>query len=240
MGYGYPPIGLDNYGLKCNNKYVEYDCTTDYRLKKFTQVSCGDVLPKDKTTKTLDNSSLTPTPTKDTNVSSLSPSNSTVSVTDKLAKQIEQQKTLIAKVSTSDNQNKILDSLNKLGDKLNQINNGKLSQDGVNKALKNALDSRDNNLSVPSDINGTGTPGGDGISGVKNSILTQYSKRYDLFGVTTCGALSVTNNTITFMQTTIENPLVVMDNSLKPYYDLFKSLFLIVATFLGLVSVFRR
>ena len=240
VGVWLPPVGLENYGLECNKKYIEYDCVSDYRLKKFTQVSCGNVLPTDKTTNTLDNSSLNTTPTIDTNISSLPSPNNTTAITNKIAKQIELQKDLNNKVSTADNQNKILDSLDKLNGKLDGINTSKLTQDGVKKGVKDALDDRDNNLSVPSDINDSGTPGGNDISAVKNTILTQYSKRYDLFGITSCGSLSVTDNTITFMQTTIENPLVIMDNSLKPYYDLFKSLFLIVGTFLGLVSVFRR
>ena len=244
VGIWLPPLGLENYGLQCNNKYVEYDCVSDYRLKKFNQVSCGNVLPKDKTTKQLDSSSLNTSPTKDTNLTSLSAVNSTTAITAKLSKQIEQNKQLNTKVSTADNQNKILDSLNKLGTKLDQINNGKLSQDGLKNAIKNgvkdALNNRDNNLSIPSDMNKSGTPGGKGISGFKNSIISQYNKRYDLFGVSTCGTLSVTNRSISFMQTTIQNPLVIMDDTLKPYYSIFKSFFLIVATFLGLVSIFRR
>jgi len=235
-----PPVGLENYGLECNNKYVEYQCITDYRLKKFTQVSCGDVLQKDKTSNELNASALNPTPTKDTNVSNLSIKDSTTAITNKIAQEIQQQKNLNAKVSTASKQDSMLKQLNKMGTKLDQINEGQLSQNGVKNGVKDALDNRDNNLSVPSDINGTDTPGGNGIAAVKNSITSQYTKRYDLFGVTTCGSLSVTNTTIDFMSTTIKNPLVIMDNSLKGYYPMFKALFLVVATFLGLVSVFRR
>jgi len=37
------PPSLDNYNLQCGNKYLEYDCTSNYQLKYFKQVSCGPV-----------------------------------------------------------------------------------------------------------------------------------------------------------------------------------------------------
>ncbi len=238
VGIWLPPVGLEGYGLECNKKYVEYQCTTDYRLKKFEEVSCGNVLPKDKTTKQIDLSNLDTTPTNDTNTSSLSAPDSTQAITTMLSKQIEQNKELNDKVATAEGQNKLLDGINALGDKLDSIKNGQLSQDGVKNGVKEALDDRDNNLSVPSDANETG-PGGDGLGAAKNAILSQYGTTYDLFGVTTCGSPSF-DPSITFMSMTIENPLPVMDSALSSYYPMFKSFFLIVATFLGLLSVFRR
>ena len=48
-------IGLNeqNYNLHCGNMYFEYDCTSDYRLRKYVQVSCGEPLDKDKDTTSL-------------------------------------------------------------------------------------------------------------------------------------------------------------------------------------------
>jgi hypothetical protein len=238
VGIWLPPVGLEGYGLQCNKKYVEYQCTTDYRLKKFTEVSCGNIIPKDKTTKQIDLNNLDTPLIKDTNTSSLPARDNTLAITSQISKQIELQKALNDKVSTADGQNKLLDGINKLGDKLDSMNNGKLSQDGVKKGVKDALDARDNNLSVPSDANETG-PGGNGLADAKNAIIGQYGVRFDLFGVTSCGQPSFSSS-ITFMSMTVENPLPVMDNSLKSYYPIFKNFFLLVATFLGLLSVFRR
>jgi len=44
---------LQDYNLQCGNKYIEYDCTSDYRLKFFKQVSCGNVAKSDFKHKTL-------------------------------------------------------------------------------------------------------------------------------------------------------------------------------------------
>ncbi len=57
----YIALDLQDYNLQCNNKYIEYDCTSDYRIKKFMQVSCGDVSEDDYTYSTLDG-----TPTSNT------------------------------------------------------------------------------------------------------------------------------------------------------------------------------
>jgi len=238
VGIWLPPVGLEGYGLQCNKKYIEYQCTTDYRLKKFEQVSCGNILPKDKTTKKIDLSKLNTTPTKDTNISSLPAKNNTRSITTMLSKQIEQNKALNSKVSTAENQKKLLDGINKLGKKLDSLNKGHLSQDGVKNGVKRALDARDNNLSIPKDANKTG-PGGRGLKDARNAIIKQYGIKYDLFGISTCGAPSFSSS-ITFMNMQVQNPMPVMDNALKAYYPMFKSLFLVVATFLGLLSVFRR
>jgi len=37
-------MGLDvqDYNLQCNHRYLEYDCTSDYRIKYFKMVSCGE------------------------------------------------------------------------------------------------------------------------------------------------------------------------------------------------------
>jgi len=238
VGIWLPPVGLEGYGLECNKKYVEYQCTTDYRLKKFIEVSCGNILDKDKTNKDLNLSNMDTTPTKDTNVSALPSADSTQAITTQLTKQVELQKDLNKKVSTVEGQNKLLKGINELGKKLDSINKRQLSQDGVKNGVKDALNERDNNLSIPDDANETG-PGGDGLKAAKNAIINQYGKRYDLFGVSGCGSPSF-DSSITFMGMTVENPLPVMDNSLKSYYPLFKSLFLLIATFLGFISVFRR
>jgi len=38
----YIALNVQDYNLQCNRKYLEYDCTSDYRIKYFKQVSCGD------------------------------------------------------------------------------------------------------------------------------------------------------------------------------------------------------
>jgi hypothetical protein len=38
----YIPLDVQDYNLQCNRKYLEYDCTSDYRIKYFKSVSCGE------------------------------------------------------------------------------------------------------------------------------------------------------------------------------------------------------
>jgi len=72
FGVWLPPVGLEGYGLECNRKYIEYDCIKDYRIKKFVEVSCGNVPPpEDPVTHEIDMDELTDSDVKDTNVSNL-------------------------------------------------------------------------------------------------------------------------------------------------------------------------
>ena len=72
IGVWLPPVGLENYGLQCNRKYIEYDCIKDYRIKKFVEVSCGNVPPpEDPVTHEINMDELTDSDVKDTNVSNL-------------------------------------------------------------------------------------------------------------------------------------------------------------------------
>ena len=48
----YIALTEQNYNLHCGNMYYEYDCTSDYRLKKYVQASCG--LPADKDKQNVD------------------------------------------------------------------------------------------------------------------------------------------------------------------------------------------
>ena len=50
----YISLADQNYNLSCGNKYLEYACTSDYRIKKYVQVSCGEVSQDDFDTTTLE------------------------------------------------------------------------------------------------------------------------------------------------------------------------------------------
>jgi len=50
----YIALSDQNYNLRCGNKYLEYDCTSDYRIKKYVQVSCGDPSKEDYDSHTID------------------------------------------------------------------------------------------------------------------------------------------------------------------------------------------
>jgi len=47
QGLCYISLDVQDYNLQCGNKYIEYDCTSDYRVKTFKQVSCGDISKSD-------------------------------------------------------------------------------------------------------------------------------------------------------------------------------------------------
>jgi len=219
-----PPVGLENYGLEYGKKYVEYDCQTDYRLKKFAQVSCGDPLPKDITTKQLDTTSLHTTPTKETNVSALSLKDSTTAITDKLSIQNHKIDLLNNDKSTKSMQGSILTQLNKIG--TNQL---------TSVGVSTALNSRDNNNKAKAEDNSSN---GNGWGIAKNSIIGVYSKNYTPFN-TTCGTPTFQGD-ITFMGTTISDPLKAFDTATKPYFGSIKTFMILTATLLGLLSVFRR
>lgn len=135
LGYWRPPLGYDNYNLQCDHSYVEYACNTDYRIKKFIEVSCGDPLPKDKTTKQLDLSKLKSN-VKDTNVSSVSTSNSSSNQIET----INQLKNVNSSILAT---NKSLNGLTKIASdsnaKLGSIESKVGSIDGNVKAIKDGL-----------------------------------------------------------------------------------------------------
>ncbi|UCN00054.1 hypothetical protein LCX93_11060 [Sulfurimonas sp. SWIR-19] len=64
----YISLDIQDYNLQCNNKYIEYDCTSDYRVKTFKQVSCGEIAKSDFSTTDLQITPTTqPDPPTDTN-----------------------------------------------------------------------------------------------------------------------------------------------------------------------------
>lgn len=135
LGYWRPPLGYEDYNLQCDHSYIEYACSTDYRIKKFVEVSCGDPLPQDMTTKELDLSNLDSN-VKDTNVSS-------VTNTDSSSNQIEtinQLKNINSSILAT---NKSLDGLTNIATdsnaKLGSIESKVGSLDGNVKAIKDGL-----------------------------------------------------------------------------------------------------
>ncbi len=87
------------------------------------------------------------------------------------------------------------------------------------------------------DSNGTGT---EGEQDFKDKIMEQYAKTYSIFDVSNCGTPQF-DPTIKFMDyVDIENPLKIMEDNVSQYFDSIKLVIIFSATFLGLISVFRR
>jgi hypothetical protein len=71
VGVWLPPLGHEESGMECNKAYVEYACVSDYRLKKYVEISCG-MPPPNEDQETLDESSFNDSDLKnDINVSNL-------------------------------------------------------------------------------------------------------------------------------------------------------------------------
>ena len=71
VGIWYPPIGHKDSGMECNKQYVEYNCVSDFRVKKYQQTSCGTPLPEDTETRDLNITKVTSSITGDSNSSNL-------------------------------------------------------------------------------------------------------------------------------------------------------------------------
>ncbi|UCM99201.1 hypothetical protein LCX93_06555 [Sulfurimonas sp. SWIR-19] len=182
----YIALDIQDYNLQCNNKYIEYDCTSDYRVKTFKQVSCGEVAKEDFDHTDLDINPPTNPPPPDTNndINNTLDSNVTTYVdpdtnttysdytpiTKRLDRIIDAQNIAISKINTlnkESTQKEILNNIKALIDK-------QPSKQDFQDAMSNALADNNNSLSKQDlsdafldalnrhDGNGTGDSNGTG------------------------------------------------------------------------------
>ena len=252
-------IGLNeqDYNLQCGNKYIEYDCTSDYRLKFFKQVSCGNVAKSDFKEKTLSPSSapVNNLPTSINSDSNNSNINNDVNVTTHLnddnTSTTDYSKVVNIINGGLDNVDKSLGSLlsatsitnQKLSENTGKLDsmNGKLdSMNGKLDSMNGKLDSIDNKLSVFDDVkNLISDPSsiGDSINNVVNDGFDTYLNKDYTGGLATSSCPAIKTFSMVFHGKTIT---ILSQKTLDNMpMDIFRSMIIFMFVFSGIIFALR-
>ena len=141
-----------------------------------------------------------------------------------------------------------------VSDKLSEIRDKTATAQDIQDAMLNALEAWGGDLNgtgtgdentttddnTTADDNGTGDGDGWGIEDVENKMAEQFTTVRQIFS-TDCGTplydpdVEMFGGLVTF-----PNPLPVFDSVMESYYGIIKNFFILVATLLGLLMIFRR
>ncbi|MBU1658342.1 hypothetical protein KKG72_04730 [bacterium] len=231
--------------------------TTTYNtlntINNITTTNSTQITSATTTPTTISTTTETPATTTSTSTSSTGEVTTTTAktttdlkpITDRLDQIINQNtvsNTKLDKIAQESTQKDILDKINKL---INTTENGfediEADLNTTNKLLKeinDKLGADENNTDENNTDNNKSE--GWGIDTLKSKIIEQYGKGVNVFDIDACGAPNFAA-TIIFMGFEIENPLKIMDKNMgNGMYEPIKTLLLLIATFMGLISVFRK
>jgi len=137
------PVGYEGFNLQCGHSYTEYRCSEDYRVKKFTELSCSSTSAVHTLTLQPD-ATLAPIQSDINNLPDVNISSSSV-------KNISSLKTIGSKIDTTNkkldeftkNLQDIEDTLNGNGNSATFSNPNATNQEGLMKFLNGAKDGFD-------------------------------------------------------------------------------------------------
>ena len=218
----YIPLDAQNYNLSCGNKYLEYDCTSDYRIKKFVQVSCGDVAKKDYNNTSLliggdtSTSDVVPDPTQN------------LATTDSVVSAINSQSSKLT--SSLDGLKNTLDTINQKSDstnnKLDSISNQLSNLNDKLSPLKKVDDLSNDSSSIANLMNNS----------IDNGFNTYLNRDYT-GGLATSQCGSIGTYSINFHGSTIT---ILSQNTINELpMSIFKTMIIFAFVFSGVIIAFR-
>ena len=218
----YIPLDAQNYNLSCGNKYLEYDCTSDYRIKKFVQVSCGDVAKEDynNTSLSIGGDTSTPNIVPDTTQNQ--------ATTDSVVSAINSQSSKLT--SSLDGLKDGLDTISQKSD----LTNNKL--DSISNQLSN-LNDKLSPLKKVDDLSNDSSIIADLMNNSINDGFNTYLNRDYTGGLATSQCGSIGTYSINFHGSTIT---ILSQNTINELpMSIFKTMIIFAFVFSGVIIAFR-
>ncbi len=225
----YIALDVQDYNLQCGRKYIEYDCTSDYRVKKFLQVSCGNVAKADYNT-----TDMQVTPTNDVvpdTSNSSAESNNTNSVLSQINSQTNVLKNSLDGLATSVSD--ISSKQDTTNNKLDSID-GKLN--GISSQL-NDLNDKAQILSDTKDLADDSSSINDMLSNAMDNGFNTYLNKDYTGGLASGSCRSIPTFSLNFHGTNI----TIMSQDLLNQWpmDIFRTMVIFMFVFSGVIIAFR-
>ena len=224
----------------CSKDFICDTPTESYTLGMGLVVSCGDKEDINITTTTDTNTSLDTkidstdinitTTTDDSNDDNTNDSNNDINITQEAQKEIDEFN------EYNDDRNYTMQSndSNWSGYDFNRSNEDDSNSD-KDKTENNEDDGNSDKENENNESNEDVEWGE-----TQNLIKDQFSKVYNITGVSNCGSPVFSKSIIFMKYINIDSPLPIAFKVLEPYFDIFKVMIIMIATLMGLMSVFRR